>query len=71
MRLQHTELISGNETEEAPAEEVKKPVDTKKKKFALVAVCFGDGIKETFQELGVDYIIAGGHTLNPSTEDFV
>ena len=70
MRLQHTELINGSEpVEEEVVEEVKKP--TEKKKFALVAVCFGDGIKETFKELGVDYIIDGGQTMNPSTEDFV
>ena len=70
MRLQHTELINGSEAaEEEVVEEVKKPVE--KKKYALVAVCFGDGIKETFKELGVDYIIDGGQTMNPSTEDFV
>ena len=64
MRLQHTELINN---------EPKKPqvINTERKKYALVAVCFGDGIKEVFKELGVDYIIDGGQTMNPSTEDFV
>lgn len=42
-----------------------------KKTFALVAVCFGDGITQTFQDLGVDYVIEGGQTMNPSTEAFV
>ncbi len=42
-----------------------------KKEFALVAVCFGDGIVNTFKELGVDYVIEGGQTMNPSTESFV
>lgn len=44
---------------------------TPKKPFALVAVCFGEGITRTFQDLGVDYVIEGGQTMNPSTEAFV
>lgn len=71
MRLQHTELLNKETkpTEEpvAPA----TPVSSEKKKYALIAVCFGDGIKNVFRELGVDYIIDGGQTMNPSTEDFV
>ena len=64
MRLQHSELSSGvSEKKEEP----KKP----RKKFALVSVCFGDGIVNTFKELGVDYVIEGGQTMNPSTEAFV
>lgn len=62
MRLQHSELIK---------EEPKEVTPQEKKKIALVAVCFGEGIKNTFTELGVDYIIDGGQTMNPSTEDFV
>ena len=46
-------------------------VPAPKKPFALVAVCFGDGIVSTFKELGVDYVIEGGQTMNPSTESFV
>ncbi len=48
-------------------EEEKEP----QKENAVVVVCFGDGIKNTFKELGVDYIIDGGQTMNPSTECFV
>ncbi len=44
---------------------------TPKKEFALIAVCFGEGITQTFQDLGVDYVIEGGQTMNPSTEAFV
>ena len=65
MRLQHTELINNEKPTQA------QPTDSEKKKYALVAVCFGDGIKDVFGELGVDYIIDGGQTMNPSTEDFV
>ena len=69
MRLQHTELLN---KETKPVQETPvTPVSTEKKKYALVAVCFGDGIKNVFKELGVDYIIDGGQTMNPSTEDFV
>ena len=67
MRLQHTELIKEEKKPAAPVVQV----SSEKKKFALVAVCFGDGIKNVFTELGVDYIIDGGQTMNPSTEDFV
>ena len=50
-----------------------KPVETKQehKTYGLISVCFGDGIKNTFQELGCDYIIDGGQTMNPSTEAFL
>lgn len=61
MRLQHSNLKAG------VADELEKA----KKHFALVAVCFGEGISQTFKDLGVDYIIEGGQTMNPSTEAFV
>ncbi|MDE5715654.1 MAG: DAK2 domain-containing protein [Anaeroplasmataceae bacterium] len=62
MRLQHSNLKEG-----AKEEQPKEP----KKNMAIVAVCFGDGISQTFKDLGVDYIIEGGQTMNPSTEAFV
>jgi len=55
--------------EEKPLEKV--VVDTPKIKYGIIAVCFGDGIKKTFEQLGVNYIIDGGQTMNPSTESFV
>lgn len=67
MRLQHTELINNEPKPAAPA----PVVSSEKKKYALIAVCFGEGIKNVFRELGVDYIVDGGQTMNPSTEDFV
>ena len=70
MRLQHTELIESKETKPAPAPVAPQP-SKERKKYALVAVCFGEGIKNIFTELGVDYIVDGGQTMNPSTEDFV
>ncbi len=64
MRLQHSELISQNEINKS--EEIEP-----RKEYGIIAVCFGDGIKNTFKELGVDYIIDGGQTMNPPTEEFV
>lgn len=64
MRLQHSEILAQNGT----VAEVKQEA---KKEYGLIAVCFGDGIKSTFTELGVDYIIDGGQTMNPPTEEFV
>ena len=62
MRLQHSNLSSG-----ASEAETSKP----RKHFALVSACFGDGITQTFKDLGVDLVIEGGQTMNPSTEAFV
>lgn len=41
------------------------------KKYALIAVSSGEGLNEIFRELGVEHIVSGGQTMNPSTEDFV
>jgi DAK2 domain fusion protein YloV len=71
MRLQHTELLNKETKPKEEAVTPVTPVSSEKKKYALIAVCFGDGIKNVFKELGVDYIIDGGQTMNPSTEDFV
>ncbi|MDE6048016.1 MAG: hypothetical protein K2F56_05240 [Anaeroplasmataceae bacterium] len=59
--MQHTHLKTG----------AKEIGNGPKKAFALVAVCFGEGISQTFKDLGVDHIIEGGQTMNPSTEAFV
>lgn len=68
MRKQHSAIIS--DIHEKTAEEA--PVcATPVKKFGFVSVCMGDGIKETFNDLGVDSIIFGGQTMNPSTQDII
>jgi dihydroxyacetone kinase-like predicted kinase len=41
------------------------------KDTAVIAVSVGEGIKEIFKSLGVDYVISGGQTMNPSTEDML
>lgn len=42
-----------------------------RKKYAIVAVASGEGLIKTFKELGADYVVSGGQSMNPSTEDFI
>ena len=64
MRLQHTEKVM-SEQELAP--KIAEP----EKPFGVVSVCGGDGIGDVFQNLGVDGLISGGQTMNPSTQDIL
>ncbi len=71
MRLQHSDLATGNTEAPAPAPKAAPKVAAPEKKYGFVSVCMGDGIKETFENLGVDQIVFGGQTMNPSTQDIV
>ncbi len=62
MRNQHEAQLEKEEKSAKPAEE---------KKYAIIAVVAGEGLAEIFKAQGVDYIISGGQTMNPSTEDFI
>ena len=64
MRLQHTEKVM-SEQELAP--KIAEPV----KPLGAVSVCAGDGLADVFTNLGVDAIISGGQTMNPSTQDIL
>ena len=64
MRLQHTEKVM-SEQELAP--KIAEPEKT----FGVVSVCAGDGLADVFMNLGVDGIISGGQTMNPSTQDIL
>ena len=64
MRLQHTEKVM-TEAEKAP--KIAEPT----KPIGVVSVCVGDGICDVFQNLGVDGLISGGQTMNPSTQDIL
>ncbi|MGO3751141.1 MAG: DAK2 domain-containing protein [Peptoniphilaceae bacterium] len=67
MRYQHEEtLFKDSEVKEAAKKEVE---ETKENSF--IAVSMGNGMNEVFKSLGVDYIVEGGQTMNPSTEDFL
>lgn len=62
MRNQHDAVL---EKDQAVA------ISQEEKDFAIVAVCAGDGLADIFKSQGVDYVISGGQTMNPSTEDIV
>lgn len=62
MRNQHEAQVEKEERQAKPVEE---------KEYAIIAVAAGDGLADIFKAQGVDYIISGGQTMNPSTEDFV
>lgn len=62
MRNQHDAVL---EKDQAVA------ISQEEKAFAIVAVCAGDGLADIFKSQGVDYVISGGQTMNPSTEDIV
>ena len=69
MREQHSEMAGG---EAAHASEPAEPEFTPAEKpYGAVAVCAGEGMAELFRELGVDRIVTGGQTMNPSTEDIL
>ena len=75
MRLEHEEKLIKDaekvaarqrEEEELARQEAKKQPP---KKMGFIAVSIGEGLSEIFKDLGVDYLIEGGQTMNPSTED--
>jgi DAK2 domain fusion protein YloV len=70
MREEHHErVIKEAEKLAKEQEEQAKKKTAPKKSVGIISVSAGEGIKEIFTELGVDYIIEGGQTMNPSTED--
>ena len=70
MREEHQErLIKDAERVAAQQKEEKKKQE--RKPVGFIAVSIGEGMNEIFRELGVDYIIEGGQTMNPSTEDML
>ena len=80
MTEQHNEILfnekSGNGVHMAASELNKAPLAVPKeaepqKEYAIIATSSGKGIDELFNEVGVDYIVSGGQTMNPSTNDFL
>lgn len=66
-QMQSTDLPS----QTAPAAESSDAVPNVHKETGFIAVSIGEGMNEIFRSLGVDYIIEGGQTMNPSTEDML
>ncbi len=65
MKEQHSTIVSEADASHEPKKEVEK------KEYGIIAVCSGEGLANIFKEMGCDYIISGGQTMNPSTEDFL
>ena len=76
MRLQHDDLTAGRKARstddlEAVEKELERGPAKPDKRYGSVAVCAGAGLAGVFRDLGVDEIIEGGQTMNPSTEDIL
>ena len=65
MRKQHSAIVSTEQKKQEPK------IAAPEKPFGFVSVCMGDGIRDTFMDLGVDNVIFGGQTMNPSTQDII
>ena len=63
MKLQHENTLLGDTDEIAQSVE--------EKEYGFIATSMGEGLAKIFKDFGVDYIIEGGQTMNPSTEDFM
>ena len=63
MKLQHENTLIEAGDESAPT--------TEEKEYGFIATSMGDGLAKIFKDFGVDHIIEGGQTMNPSTEDFM
>ena len=74
MREEHQEKLI-RDAEKVAAQQAKAAESRKKKEprkpVGFIAVSIGEGMNEIFRELGVDYIIEGGQTMNPSTDDML
>ena len=73
MSEQHTELVEQGKDPAKPTNNDNKEVEeeVEMKEFAIIAVAVGDGIEKLFKDYRASYIVSGGQTMNPSTEDFV
>lgn len=72
MREEHRHLLVKKEDEEKSSQKKEEVVEEDEtKKYGFVAVAMGEGIKNIFSDLGVDFVIEGGQTMNPSTQDIL
>ena len=71
MREQHSEILEGSSQVQPTVKEEIVEKAAPEKKFGFVAVCAGEGLEAVFRDLGVDGIVGGGQTMNPSTEDIL
>ncbi len=73
MREEHQEKVirDAEKVAERQKEEAQEAASMPRKEAGFIAVSVGDGLKAIFEDLGVDYVIEGGQTMNPSTEDIL
>jgi len=74
MSEQHSHLSDDNKLKDVKHSHQSlhtEKVEEEEKEYAIVAVAAGVGLEKMFKELRVDYIVSGGQTMNPATEDFV
>ena len=76
MREEHHERVIENAAQKAQElkmaeDNIEKAVNEPRKKAGFIAVSAGEGLSKIFKELGVDYVIEGGQTMNPSTDDIL
>jgi len=72
MREEHQErLVKEEEVKKAQEEAKAAKADEPRRPVGFIAVCAGEGLAKIFSELGADYVIEGGQTMNPSTEDML
>lgn len=79
MREEHRHVLlnkqkseeSYTNTDDISKDEIVKTENEEEKKYAFVSVALGEGIKNIFKDLGVDFVIEGGQTMNPSTQDIL
>ena len=70
--VQSTDDLAAIEEELEKGESAQQPAKAApEKKFGYVAVCAGQGLEDVFRDLGVDGLVGGGQTMNPSTEDIL
>ncbi|KRG13511.1 hypothetical protein ACA30_15190 [Virgibacillus soli] len=67
MREQHSTILENDKQHQ----NANQPAKKEKQPYAIIAVSMGEGIAELFKSLGVEKVIEGGQTMNPSTEDIV
>lgn len=71
MREEHREVLLSKEEYKLKDDYKEEAIEVEKKKYAFVAVAMGEGVTNIFKDLGVDYVIEGGQTMNPSTQDIM
>lgn len=73
MREQHRHVLYDENTinKEAAKNRDMEEAAVEAKKYAFISVAMGEGIKNIFEDFGVDYVIEGGQTMNPSTQDIL